>query len=135
MKRLLLSDFSGSTVVDVVNNPPNSENCENFKIRHILDRIIQILKNGKSLTFVRIVDDNLKLDSDILLDTILNSARGQTLVVSSVSYPKISISLARLVHTDLSKSLVLESSNVSEPRPPDTSYTSWSFQFFIIHLF
>lgn len=116
MRKLHLDNFSASMVVDIAKNLPNLERMEIRYTHMSLNDVIQILEHGRSLKFVFIQDDHIKVDSDILLDSILNLARGRTQIVLSVSYSNISVSLQRFFNADISKWLIIKSSNVPPPR-------------------
>lgn len=103
MRKLYLDNFGGSMVVDIAKNLPNLEHMEIRYAHMSLNEVIQILEYGRNLKYVFIKDDHIKVDSDILLDSILNLARGRARVVLSVSYSNISVSLQRFFNADISK--------------------------------
>lgn len=92
MRKLDLCYFSASAVVHLVKELPNLEHVElrnPFNTftgpRMSLNEVVQILEYGKNLKFVHIYDSDMKLDSDILLNSISNLAGDRVRVQLSVS--------------------------------------------------
>lgn len=96
IRKLELSTFSCEMVVDLVMKLPDLQKLKMYNCQHVsLNGIKRILDLATNLTALAVTDFNLLLDSDRLINSILDLVRGRTAVEIYLPVGNVRVALER----------------------------------------